>query len=218
MQTFLPYESFDESAAVLDPRRLGKQRVEVIQVVRALTVPSYAWKSHPAVLMWQGHEEALGAYGQAVVRAWCALGFGDTCEETILADLAAAGVVRPRDQAALARAGALPPWLGDDALHLSHRSALVRKDPDWYRPHFPDVPDDLPYLWPVRSPNVIAAEERRAAAAVAREERAQRAAVVAAERAARRRSQAAKKAARTRRANAARAARRPATGEEGRAD
>jgi hypothetical protein len=94
----------------------------------------------------------------------------------------------------------------------------VRKDPEWYRPHFPDVPDDLPYLWPVRSPNVIAAEERRAAAAIAREERAQRAAAVAAERAARRRSQAAKKAARTRRANAARAAQRPAPGEEPRPD
>ena len=218
MQTFLPHPDFDRSATVLDARRLGKQRVEVLQIVRALTVPTYAWKSHPAVLMWQGHEEALGAYGAAVVRAWRALGFGDTCEATIVADLAAAGVLGIRTQAELEAAGELPPWLGDEALHRSHQSALVRKDPDWYRPRFPDVPDDLPYVWPVRSPNAIAAEERRAAAAVAREQRAQRAAAVAAERAARRRSQAAKKAARTRRANAARAAQRPATGEDRRAD
>ena len=42
----------------------------------------------------------------------------------------------------------LPPWLGDADFHRSHRSALLRKDPAHYRPFFPDVPDDLPYVWP----------------------------------------------------------------------
>jgi hypothetical protein len=50
----------------------------------------------------------------------------------------------------------LPPWLGDEAFHLSHRSALVRKDPDHYRPLYPDAPDDLPYVWPVPKPEVVA--------------------------------------------------------------
>ena len=35
MQTFLPYESFRESAKVLDWRRLGKQRVEGMQIINA---------------------------------------------------------------------------------------------------------------------------------------------------------------------------------------
>jgi hypothetical protein len=165
MQTFLPYADFDRTAGVLDSRRLGKQRVEVIQIVRALTWPSYAWKNHPAVLMWQGYEEALGAYGEAIVRAWTARGFGDTCAATILGDLADAGVEAVSDQAALAAEGALPPWLGDERLHRSHRSALLRKDPAHYRPLFTDVPDDLEYHWPVRSPKVLEAERRRAARA-----------------------------------------------------
>jgi hypothetical protein len=206
MQTFLPYEDFARSAEVLDRRRLGKQRVEVIQIVRALTVPGYAWKSHPATLMWEGYEEALGSYGLAMVEAWRQRGFDDTCEATIVADLAAAGVPAPRSQAELSAAGALPPWLGDEAVHRSHRSALIRKDPDRYGLLFPGVPDDLPYVWPVRSPNVLEAERRREAARVAREERAVLHAAAEAERAARRRSRAAKKAARTRRANAARRA------------
>jgi hypothetical protein len=172
MQTFLPFPDFARSAEVLDPRRLGKQRVEVIQIVRALTVADYAWKSHPAVLMWKGHEEALGAYGQAMVRAWRRRGFDDTCEATILTDLARAGVRAPRPQEELAAAGLLPPWLGDEALHRSHRSALVRKDPDWYRPAFPDVADDLPYVWPVRSATALEAERRREEAARRRAERA----------------------------------------------
>ncbi len=53
-----------------------------------------------------------------------------------------------RDQEELAEAGELPPWLGDEAFHRSHRSALVRKDPETYAGLFPGVPDDLPYVWP----------------------------------------------------------------------
>lgn len=41
MQTFLPYPDFAESASVLDRQRLGKQRVETLQVMKALTVPGY---------------------------------------------------------------------------------------------------------------------------------------------------------------------------------
>ncbi|MDT5035120.1 MAG: hypothetical protein QOE03_305, partial [Micromonosporaceae bacterium] len=58
VQTFLPYPEFATSARVLDQRRLGKQRVEAIQVLRGLIVPGYGWRHHPAVKMWAGYEEA----------------------------------------------------------------------------------------------------------------------------------------------------------------
>lgn len=151
MQTFLPYPDFEATAAVLDDLRLGKQRVETLQIVRALTWPTYGWKHHPAVLMWKGHEEALGAYGVAICREWRQRGRADTCEEKITHDLTAAGIrVPPRRQAALARARALPPWLGDEQVHRSHRAALLRKDPDWYGERLDDTPTDLEYVWPVR--------------------------------------------------------------------
>jgi hypothetical protein len=47
VQTFLPYPDFAESAQVLDQARLGKQRVEALQVLRAVTLPGYGWQSHP---------------------------------------------------------------------------------------------------------------------------------------------------------------------------
>lgn len=149
MQTFLPHPEFPASAAVLDQRRLGKQRVEAIQVLRGLVVPGYGWRHHPAVAMWAGYEEALVRYGLDICAAWCAAGHQDTCATTLRADLArAVGLREVRTQPELDRAGELPPWLGDADFHRSHQAALVRKDPDHYRPFFPDVPSDLPYIWP----------------------------------------------------------------------
>ncbi|MFF0549693.1 MSMEG_6728 family protein [Streptomyces sp. NPDC004311] len=149
MQTFLPFASFDASAAALDPRRLGKQRVEAVQVLRGLVVPGYGWRRHPAVRMWAGYEEALVRYGLEICEAWTAGGRADTCAVTLVEDLA---VQRPRGmprtQEQLAADGELPPWLGAQEFHRSHQSALVRKDPGFYRERFPGVPDDLPYVWP----------------------------------------------------------------------
>ncbi|MET0698451.1 MAG: MSMEG_6728 family protein [Mycobacterium sp.] len=149
MQTFLPHPDFVESARSLDSRRLGKQRAETIQVLRALTVPGYGWRHHPAAAMWAGYEEALVRYGLAVSQAWLDRGHDDTTAGTLLAELqSGTGLDGARDQGELARADELPPWLGDTAFHLSHQSSLVRKDPAFYRPLFPDVADDLPYVWP----------------------------------------------------------------------
>lgn len=144
MQTFLPYADPRASAAVLDDRRLGKQRVETFQVLRAITWPAYGWKNHPAVRMWRGFVPALVAYGLACIDEWAARGRADATRAGLLEFT---GGAQPHwDE--LHDLGALPPWVGDEAFHLSHRSALVRKEPEFYRPVFGDVPDDLPYVWP----------------------------------------------------------------------
>ncbi|MFJ4836445.1 MSMEG_6728 family protein [Streptomyces sp. NPDC088747] len=150
MQTFLPYSDFVRSAAILDQARLGKQRVEALQVLRGLTVPGYGWRHHPAVRMWTGYEEALVRYGLDMCATWVAEGRADTCAATLVSDFGRhrPGAPRVRAQEELADDGELPPWLGDPAFHRSHRSALVRKAPEFYTPLFPGVPDDLPYVWP----------------------------------------------------------------------
>lgn len=149
MQTFLPYPDFTATARILDVRRLGRQRVEALQVLRGLTVPGYGWRHHPAVKMWAGYEEALVRYGLDVCQVWRLEGHADTCAVTLVTDLArTTGVSAVRTQDGLADVGELPPWLGLEGFHRSHQSALVRKDPGHYRRWFPDVPDDLPYVWP----------------------------------------------------------------------
>ena len=164
MQTFLPVADFEESARLLDSPRLGKQRVETLQILRALELPDYGWASHPAVLMWRGRTAALVAYGLAMVRVWRERGFADTTDAQI-AEFApdVVGVA----QEDLAAAGLLPSWVGDEALHRSHRSNLIAKDPAFYRARFADLfgpePDDLPYVWP--GPDDVPAAPRPTASA-----------------------------------------------------
>lgn len=141
MQTFLPFEDFAESAAALDLRRLGKQIIEARQIGLALTRRDYGWKNHPAVRMWRGYESALLLYAKAMSDEW----------HSRRGKLHGAFVNMAFDPiAGCSLHGELPPWLGDEALHLSHRSNLLRKDPDHYRPLFEDgLVGDLPYVWPV---------------------------------------------------------------------
>lgn len=138
MQTFLPYADLRASCVVLDDRRLGKQRVETFQILRALTWPTYAWKSHPAVRMWRGFTPGLVLYGVESCREWTRRGYADSVLPQLLEWSGGEVPVDP----------ALPPWFGVAQLHRSHRSALLRKDPVHYRPLFGDEPDDLPYFWP----------------------------------------------------------------------
>ena len=131
MQTFLPYPSFIESAQCLDYKRLGKQRVEVLQLIRG------GWPNHPASKMWHGHFYQLGKYGEAICLEWISYGYKDTCLDKIEAE-----------QLKFSDTG-LPKWIGNEAFHLAHKSNLIRKNREFYGPMFPGVPDNLPYVWPV---------------------------------------------------------------------
>jgi hypothetical protein len=141
MQTFLPYPSFAESARILDRARLGKQRVEALQLLRAVTIPTYGWRNHPAAKMWRGYVPALTKYALEMTDAWIALGHADTVRPQVLEF---APEVASLSQSVLD----VPAWVYDETFHLAHQSNLIRKDPAFYGPLFPGVPDNLPYIWP----------------------------------------------------------------------
>ncbi len=132
MQTFLPYPDFKKSAVVLDRQRLGKQRVECLQLLKG------QWSNHPASKMWRGSEYHLACYGLVICEEWRQRGYKDTVFDSILELLKTKyfGTLQPE-------------WLGNPEFHLSHQSNLVRKAPEHYRKYFPEVPDNLEYVWPV---------------------------------------------------------------------
>ena len=141
MQTFLPFECFQSSAKVLDQKRLGKQRVEVLQLLNSIrkiknNEPIKGWKNHPCRKMWHNYSNALVLYGLAICSEWIGRCYNDTCLEKILAHH------NPNEPTIM------PSWLGDEKLHLSHKSMLIQKDPYHYVPFWPNVPRDLEYVWP----------------------------------------------------------------------
>lgn len=133
MQTFLPYADFKKSVEVLDYRRLGKQRVETFQVLNILLdrTDTKGWRNHPVTLMWTGYESALKLYQNFTISEWIRRGYKNNMSyEHVNYD----EIV-------------FPVWLGDEKLHSSHRSNLLRKDFEFYSEYFDD-PIDLEYFWP----------------------------------------------------------------------
>ena len=137
MQTFLPYVSFEASAKSLDMKRLGKQRVEVLQLLNSMTgkTKGRGWTNHPCKHMWADNMSALVQYGLVICKEWLARGYKDTCYDKI----AAFGVEN---------SPAMPWWLGNKQFHLSHQANLVRKNSDFYKSKWPDVDSNMLYLWP----------------------------------------------------------------------
>ena len=141
MQTFLPVRDFEKSAKYLDMKRLGKQRVEAYQLLLLmLDKNKKGWRNHPAFKMWDGYDVALIHYGLAMCNEWVSRGYKDTLTkkfEDILITLLIDG--NPY----------YPPWLGREDFHASHRSNLLRKNPEWYSKFGWVESSDLPYVWPV---------------------------------------------------------------------
>jgi hypothetical protein len=84
MQTFLPYPDFVSSVKALDYRRLGKQRVEAMQLVNSTNKlaanPSakVGWANHPARTMWRGYLPALKLYHNVCIQEWIDRGYNNT--------------------------------------------------------------------------------------------------------------------------------------------
>tara|TARA_B000000557_G_scaffold253785_1_gene243223 strand:- start:812 stop:1261 length:450 start_codon:yes stop_codon:yes gene_type:complete len=147
MQTFVPYASLKKTAESLDRARLGKQRSEskiILNVLEAKKsgrhlTKKMGWVNHPAVLMWEGHEDFLRVYSIAICLEWIKRGYKDSTLPFFMEGL---------DRS---KAKNKPAWWGDQKVHLSHRSKLMSKMPEHYENIFEGVPQNLDYYWPVRS-------------------------------------------------------------------
>lgn len=142
MQTFVPLASYTKSAQVLDRMRLGKQRVETLQILKSIHYPQYGWKNHPAVKMWVHCPVGLIQYGLAVCAHWKLLGYNDTCHAKILS------IANQFYPGVDLRSIRYPRWWRGK-IHATHRSKLMQKLPEYYTQFGWNTPDNLEYFWPV---------------------------------------------------------------------
>jgi len=92
-----------------------------------------AWVNHPAVNMWRGYVDALASYYNYIRQEWINRGYKNTMPKLTV----------PNDIT-------MPPWLGDDKFHASHRSNLLRKFAEHYSKFGWTEPNDMEYVWPVK--------------------------------------------------------------------
>ena len=134
MQTFLTCRDFSLTARQLDRQRLGCQRKEAMQILDILNGKYSAWRKHPAVLMWQGYENALIEYRNCILYEWEIRGY-----KNILSKYIEPGHV------------IYPAWFSDERVFSSHRAALLHKNIEWYSQFNWTESPELNYFWPVLS-------------------------------------------------------------------
>lgn len=171
LQTFLPYADYDESARVLDNKRLFKQAVEALQIMQAMTqrrlVSQYqgqgprggtkwlplpedqwyiehrrvGWGNHPATRMWVGAGFELLQYQDAI------------CAEVRRRGRDDGNLVKKIDLVFIdavdyMEMNGTPKWYGVPGFHESHRANLLHKDPEHYGQFGWTEEPQEGYLWP----------------------------------------------------------------------
>jgi len=140
MMTFIVVGDFVLNAQFIDDQRLGKQRVEALQILDVIqkgTISTNgkkpAWVNHPIVKAWALYVNALKYYTNCIILEWIKRGKNNNLP---LFEL-------PSDII-------IPLWAKWDRLHNSHRAMLIRKNPFHYKNKFSVEPEyhECGYIWP----------------------------------------------------------------------
>jgi len=143
MQTFMPVTNFQESSRIIDKKRCWKQCMEAWQMLngfeRERNGDKFGYRNHAAIRMWVGYDEALKVYYNE---------FWYTC-----VDIHHYNIVKIKPIEVDHSKVVLPPWIGYEPLHSSHRSRLLQKNYEYYK-QFNWKEDnehlnEVNYLWPV---------------------------------------------------------------------
>jgi hypothetical protein len=132
VNTFILSNDPKECATKLDPKRLGKQRVEAYQTINIIesNTTKKGFSNHPLVLMWKDYCNGLKYYCNCMIEEWVKQGYKNTMK---LYDN-----VSVKD---------LPWWYSNKQVQYSNMASLNRKDPSFYEFKYPDEYNDHGYIW-----------------------------------------------------------------------
>lgn len=131
--TFIVVEDFILNATLIDPTRLGKQRIEAKQIVNAILKGKGGWVNHPITVAWRPYLNALKYYANCIIKEFERRGYNNTMPLYKIPKVIV-----------------LPWWVKWSRLHQSHRAMLMRKDPFYYKGKF-EVEEEYThygYIWP----------------------------------------------------------------------
>lgn len=151
-----------ECAKALDNRRLGKQRVEAMQIINLLeSNEKKGFKHHPASLMWKDHIDGLKYYCNCIIEEWISRGFKNTMDlydipflKDNTTNMDNTSINKdPKDNTVTITnqkntTVILPWWFTNKCLQMSHKCSLQRKDPKYYKFDVDNTYMLTGYIWP----------------------------------------------------------------------
>ena len=137
MQVFMPYPCFADSVGALDSRRLLNQVVnESYVIIRG------KWPNHPASKIWADYKWALAHYCLCGLRELSARGAINNTSLKLWRMYYGRATGQYRHNKTL------PPIMGYEPYHASHRSQLLAKAPRFYVGYgWKEEPGALEYVW-----------------------------------------------------------------------
>lgn len=140
MITPLPFSSFAQSAACLSDRHLGRARHDTAELIKINQHELAVWPGRLTIpsLIWEGYTPMLARYLNLLIDEWEERGYVSTVIHRVN----------------IPRMVVNPWWLLDtpvaEQLTASHRSNLLRQDPQHYGQFGWEESHDLPYYWPTK--------------------------------------------------------------------
>lgn len=132
VMTFVVTTDLAENFRILDTQRLGKQRVEGMQLINAIE-NNKGWSQHPAARMWANNLDALKHYVNCCIYEWIQRGNENTMKYYEVPKFIV-----------------FPWWFSWNPLIQSHRAMLYRKNPFYYHDKFTieEKYHQYGYIWP----------------------------------------------------------------------
>ena len=141
---FIIVPDLQRTAELLDRSRLGKQRLEALQIINCLTeydstgTITRGWKNHPATKSWIGFTNHLKVYFNVITREWIKRGYLNTMplyeiDETpyhiVQCGFNGTSIIFDPNQF---NSYSFPFWVSFYPFYMSNQASLCRKDPKHY--------------------------------------------------------------------------------------
>lgn len=145
MEIWFPYPTVSENVTSLRHEEKADVLQMTVNIIGVLydEPDSRQWRDHPAVRMWQNHLPFLIHYALEVAESYSPSSGPPPASlvqylDRVFADEVQAGdlLMEP------------PAWVSLTEVCFAHKSALMRKAPEYYESIFGPIRRDAPLLWP----------------------------------------------------------------------
>ena len=163
VNTFIIVPDIVKTAQLLDTKRLGKQRIEALEIINCLEEfdktgkITSKWGNHPVVKCWMGFTNHLKVYYNIILREWINRGYNNNMEFYQIENENLYHIVPCNfHNNSIVFCGtynyySFPFWVAFYPFYMSHQASLCRKYPKYYSSLLREELNyflEIGYFWP----------------------------------------------------------------------